>query len=387
MGLASATCARGPGRVVRNGSREHESRARPPPTPRPMETLMQVFQVEGDWSHENLRIGTRADPRPGPGQVRLRMRASALNYRDLLVPKHGYGSRMQALPLIMLSDGAGIVDAIGEGVTQVALGDRACPLFFQSWIGGEPNAARLSRSLGCEMDGTMAEFMVLPEQGVAHVPAHLDDVEAATLPTAAVTAWRALVTEGRLQPGDKVLIQGTGGVSLFALQFAKMLGAYVVCTSSSNDKLARAKNLGADETINYREITEWGRRAREIAGGEGVDHVVEVGGQGTLPQSLRAIRPGGTLSMIGVLAGSSLSASLGLVVTRHVRLQGITVGSRDDFVAMSAAIGLHRMRPVVDRVFPFEELHAALDHLASGTHFGKICIAHGRSQKISCDTK
>lgn len=337
---------------------------------------MKVFQVDGDWSTENLRVGARPAPHPGTGQVRLQMRASALNYRDLLVPRRGYGSRMQALPLIMLSDGAGIVDAIGDGVTQFRLGDRACPLFFQSWMGGEPNGARLSRSVGCETDGTMAQFMVLPEAGVAHVPAHLDDVEAATLPTAAVTAWRALVTEGRLKPGDKVLIQGTGGVSLFALQFAKMLGAYVVCTSSSNDKLARARQLGADETINYREVPEWGRRAREIVGGEGIDHVVEVGGQGTLPQSLRAIRPGGTLSMIGVLAGSALSASLGLVVTRHVRLQGITVGSRDDFLAMSAAVGQHRMRPVVDRVFAFDELHAALDHLAGGTHFGKICIAH-----------
>lgn len=337
---------------------------------------MKVFQVEEDWSLENLRIGTRHDPRPGRGEVRVRMRASALNYRDLLVPKHGYGARMQALPLIMLSDGVGVVDAVGEGVTRFAAGDRVCPLFFQSWMGGEPNSARLARSLGCEMDGTMAEFMVLPEDGVATAPAHLDDAEAATLPTAAVTAWRALVTEGRLAPGDKVLLQGTGGVSLFALQFAKMLGAYVVCTSSSNDKLARAKKLGADETINYREEPEWGRRAREIVGGEGLDHIVEVGGQGTLPQSLRAIRPGGTLSMIGVLAGSSLSASLGLVVTRHVRLQGITVGSRDDFLAMSAAVAQHRLRPVVDRVFAFDELHAALEYLASGAHFGKVCIAH-----------
>jgi len=210
---------------------------------------------------------------------------------------------------------------------------------------------------------------------VAAAPAHLDDLQAATLPTAAVTAWRALISEGRIAPGDKVLVQGTGGVSLFALQFAKLAGAEVIVTSSSDDKLARARALGADATINYRTQPEWGRRAREIAGAEGVDHIVEVGGENTLGQSLRAIRPGGTISMIGVLSGGRMDASLGLVVTRHVRLQGITVGSRDDFLAMSAAIARHRLQPVVDRVFSFAELHAALDYLSSGQHFGKICVS------------
>lgn len=335
---------------------------------------MKVFQVEGQWTHDNLLLSSRPDPQPGPGEVRVAMRAAALNYRDLLVPKRGYGSRMQALPLIMLSDGAGIVDAVGSGVSTVAPGDRVCPLFFQSWAGGPANAERLGRSLGCEMDGTMADYLVLPASGVAAAPAHLDDLQAATLPTAAVTAWRALISEGRIAPGDKVLVQGTGGVSLFALQFAKLAGAEVIVTSSSDDKLARARALGADATINYRTKPEWGRRAREIAGAEGVDHIVEVGGENTLGQSLRAIRPGGTISMIGVLSGGRMDASLGLVVTRHVRLQGITVGSRDDFLAMSAAITRHRLQPVVDRVFSFAELHAALDYLSSGQHFGKICV-------------
>lgn len=337
---------------------------------------MKVFQVEQDWSMDNLRLGERPEPLPGRGEVRVRMRAAALNYRDLLVPTRGYGSRMQALPLVMLSDGVGVVDAVGEGVARVRVGDRVCPLFFQTWRGGEPNDTNFAKTLGCETDGTLAELMVLAEDGVAPAPAHLSDVEAATLPTAAVTAWRALITEGRIKPGDKVLVQGTGGVSLFALQFAKMAGAFVICTSSSDGKLARARALGADETINYRRTPEWGRRAREIAGGAGVDHIVEVGGEGTLPQSLRAIRTGGTLSLIGVLGGSSLAAPLGLVVTRHVRLQGITVGNRDDFLAMSAAVTQHRMKPVVDRVFAFDDLHAALAHLASGTHFGKIGITH-----------
>ena len=337
---------------------------------------MKVFQVDGGWSRENVRLGTRPDPHPGPGQVRLSMRAAALNYRDLMVPQRGYGARMKDLPLIMLGDGVGVVDAVGDGVAGVRAGDRLCPLLFQSWLSGEPTERRLSDSLGVERDGTMAEYMVLDATGVAAAPPHLTDEEAATLPIAGVTAWRALVTEGRLKPGDTVLVQGTGGVSLFALQFAKLLGAFVIATSSSDEKLERARGLGADAVINYRTTPGWGRRAREITDGAGVDHIVEVGGQGTLPESLRAIRVGGTISMIGVLAGGTMDARLGPVVTRHVRLQGVTVGSRDDFEAMARAIGQSGLRPVVDRVFAFEELHEALDYLASGQHFGKVCVRH-----------
>jgi NADPH:quinone reductase-like Zn-dependent oxidoreductase len=336
---------------------------------------MRVFQVEGAWGRDNLRRSERQDPLPGPSEVRLKMRAAALNYRDLLVPGKGYGARMKALPLIVLSDGVGIVDAVGPGVAAPAVGTRVCPLFFQSWLEGEPNDECLARSLGSELDGTMAEFMVLPAAGVAAVPEHLSDAEAATLPTAGVTAWRALITEGRLRPDARVLVQGTGGVSLFALLFAKLAGAFVVVTSSSDQKLERARALGADAVINYRTTPEWGRRARDLAGG-GLDHVVEVGGQGTLPQSLRAVRAGGTISLIGVLAGGMMEARLGLVVTRHVRLQGITVGSTEDFRAMADAIGLAGLRPPIDREFSFEDLHAALDHLASGRHFGKIVLRH-----------
>jgi NADPH:quinone reductase-like Zn-dependent oxidoreductase len=337
---------------------------------------MRVFQVEDSWSMENVRIGTRPDPQPGAGQVRLRMKASAVNYRDLLVPERGYGSRMKALPLIMLSDGLGIVESTGDGVTHLNIGERVCPLFFQSWVNGAPNKKRLSLSLGSEIDGTMAEFMVLSENGAAYAPVHLDDMEAASLGTAAVTAWRALVTEGGIAPGDKVLVQGTGGVALFALQFAKMLDAVVIVISSSDDKLARVRMMGADETINYRKVPEWGKRAREIAGGEGIDHIVEVGGQGTLPQSLRAVRAGGTISLIGVLSGGIMDLPLGPVVTRHVRLQGITVGNRDDFIKMAAAMTQHKLKPVIDRVFAFEDLRIVLDYLSSGKHFGKICIKH-----------
>ena len=337
---------------------------------------MRVFQVENAWSMENVRIGVRPEPQIGHGQVRLVMKASALNYRDKLVPVHGYGSRMKALPLIMLSDGVGIVESVGEGVTHLKIGDRVCTLFFQKWADGHPYKERMSLSLGCEMDGTMAELMVLSEQGVAQAPDHLDDMEAASLGTAGVTAWRALVTEGRISRGDKVLVQGTGGVSLFALMFAKMLGAEVIATSSSDDKLARVRMMGADETINYLNVPEWGKRAREIAGGEGVDHVVDVGGQNTLPQSLHAVRTGGTISLIGVLGGGTMDVPLGPIVTRHVRLQGVTVGSRDDFVDMAEAMVQHKLKPVIDRVFRFEELPLAIDYLSGGRHFGKICIKH-----------
>jgi NADPH:quinone reductase-like Zn-dependent oxidoreductase len=337
---------------------------------------MKVFQVEDAWTMANLRLGVQPEPQAGPGQVRLRMTAAALNARDRLIPVRGYGARMKALPLIMLCDGVGVIDQLGAGVNDSRVGDRVCPLFYQSWQSGPPTPGRLAHSLGCEIDGTMAEWMVLPAGGVMPAPAHLSDLEAATLPTAGVTAWRALVTEGRVSAGDTVLVQGTGGVSVFALQFAKLLGAFVIVTSSSDAKLARARELGADAVINYRTTPEWGRQARAIVGGDGVDHVVEVGGQATLPQSLRAIRPGGTISLIGVLSGSTLDVNLGLVVTRHVRLQGITVGNRDDFGAMTRAIAFSGLHPVVDRVWAFEELPAALDYLGTGQHFGKLCIRY-----------
>jgi len=341
-----------------------------------MEETVKVFQVEGGWTRENVRIGERPEPLPGPGEVRLKMKAASLNFRDLLVPLKGYGARMKALPLILLSDGVGIVDAIGPEVSAPKLGERVCPLFFQSWSAGPPDERRLGFSLGSELDGTMAEYMVLPAEGVVPVPDFLTDAEAATLPCAALTAWSAIIKEGCVQPGQKVLVQGTGGVSLFALQFAKLAGAFVIVTSSSDAKLERARELGADATINYKTTPEWGKSARALVGGEGLDHIVEVGGQDTLPQSLRAIRPGGTVSMIGVLSGGMMDVRLGMIVTRHIRLQGITVGSRDDFLAMMRAVECHRLRPEVDRIFAFGELPKAMDFLASGQHFGKLCIEH-----------
>jgi len=337
---------------------------------------MKAHQLQDDWSIDNLRRVERPAPTPQRGQVLIKLRAASLNYRDLFVLRRGYGASTGTLPLIPVSDGVGEIVALGEGVTRVAVGDRVCPMFFPDWIGGAPRAALLAAILGGPLDGTAAELMAIDARAVARVPEHLSDVEAATLPCAALTAWRALVSEGGMKAGDTVLVQGTGGVSLFALQFARLLGARVIATSSSDAKLERAKALGAHELINYRKIPEWGVAARDMAGGEGVDHVVEVGGEQTLGQSLRAVRVGGTLSMIGVLSGGKMDVRLGPIVTRAVRLQGITVGSREDFEAMVRAIAQHRLQPVVDKVFPFDELRPALDYLASGAQFGKICIRH-----------
>ncbi len=337
---------------------------------------MRVFQIEGGWGSDHLVLSTRPDPRPGAGQVLLRMKAASLNYRDLVVPDRGYGQYTGTLPLIPISDGVGEVVEVGDGVTRVKVGDRVCPTFMQRWIGGELNLDRITGSLGGPIDGVMADLMVLSEEGVSQVPEHLSDEQAATLPCAALTAWSALVTEGRLRAGDRLLVQGTGGVALFALQFAKLAGAHVTVISSSDDKLARARAMGADAGINYLREPEWAKASRAITAGAGFDHILELGGERTLPQSLRCIRPGGTISMIGVLSGGTMSASLGLVVTRQVRLQGITVGSRDGFEAMLRAIGQHRVEPVVDRVFAFEALKEAMAHLKAGAHFGKVCIRH-----------
>jgi NADPH:quinone reductase-like Zn-dependent oxidoreductase len=337
---------------------------------------MRVFQIQGDWGMDHLQLATRPAPRPGPGQVLMRMKAAALNYRDLLVPNRGYGSFTGTLPLIPVSDGVGEVIEVGAGVTRAKVGDRVCPCFQQGYVGGEPDLERITKTMGGPVDGTMAELVCLPEDGVVKVPGYLSDLEAATLPCAAVTAWSALVTYEHLRPGARVLVQGTGGVAIFALQIAKLFGAHVTVISSSDEKIARAKGLGADAAINYRTTPEWAKASREITGGRGYDHIVELGGEQTLPQSLRCIRPGGTLSMIGVVSGGTASVPLGLVVTRQVRLQGVTVGHRDGFEAMLRAFEQHRVEPVIDRVFAFDALKEAMAYLKSGAHFGKVCIQH-----------
>lgn len=333
---------------------------------------MRAVEIRDGFGLEHLTLVERPEPRPGPGQALVRVRAASLNYRDLLMADGRY-NRKQKLPLVPCSDGAGEVVAVGEGVTRVRPGDRVCAIFAQGWIAGEPSRDMVRTTLGGPLDGMLAEYVALSAEGLVKVPEHLSEVEAATLPCAAVTAWKALIEAG-LEPGQTVLLQGTGGVSLFALQLAVLSGARAIITSSSDEKLERARRLGAAAGINYRQVPEWGARAKELTGGEGVDYVLEVGGAATLPQSLQAVRIGGRIELIGVLSGNTVEISIPVVQMRQVRIEGILVGSRATFEALNRAVALHQLRPVIDRTFPLAEARAAFEHMASGRHFGKICI-------------
>jgi NADPH:quinone reductase-like Zn-dependent oxidoreductase len=335
---------------------------------------MRVMQIEGEWGLDHIKLAERPDPEPGPGEVVLRMKAASLNYRDTVMVNRGYGRRSGELPLVPVGDGAGEVIAVGDGVTGFAAGDLAIPAFSQTWIAGPFTERSWNGTLGGPLDGTMQEMMCLRAEGLVKAPAHMSAAEAASLPCAAMTAWNALVGQGHMQAGDVVVIQGTGGVSLFGLQIAKMMGGEVILTSSSDEKLEKGKAMGADHLINYREVEEWGRKVLEITGGRGADHVVEVGGAGTLAQSIRAIRPSGTVSLIGVLSGAGGEINLGPVVTQNVSLQGITVGSRDMLADMCRAFELHELRPAIDksRGFAFEDVAQALREFPEGRHFGKV---------------
>ena len=338
---------------------------------------MKVFEIRDAWGLEHLVPGERPEPEPGPHEVLVAMRAASLNFRDHVMLQRGYGARSGELPLVPVSDGAGEVVATGAEVTRVAVGDLVCPCFAQDWISGPLREEHWAGMLGGPRDGVLQQLMAVHERGVVKAPAGWDAVAAATLPCAALTAWNAVVATGRVKAGDTVLVQGTGGVSLFALQFARMHGARVVATSGSAEKRARVAALGADLVLDYAADPQWGRAARAFAGGRGVDLVVEVGGAGTLEQSLRAVRVGGTLAMIGVLSGGRAEMNLGLVVTRDIDLKGITIGSRDMFEDMVAAIDGNGLEPQIDdRVRTFDEAPQALAALPEARHYGKICIRY-----------
>ena len=334
---------------------------------------MKAFEIQNKFGLDSLTLTERPDQKPSYGQVLLKLRSLSLNYRDLMVVKGLYNPKLP-LPLIPFSDGVGEVVAVGEGVTRVNIGDRVAGIFFQKWLAGELTAEKAESALGGAIEGMLAEYVVLHEDGVVRVPEHLTDEEAASLPCAAVTAWNALFTSGGLKAGDTVLIQGTGGVSIFALQFALLAGARVIATSSSDEKLERVLQLGASDGINYKQTPDWGKKVRELTAGDGVDYVVEVGGAGTLTESLRAVRYGGQISLIGVLTGGSAEINTASILMKNVKVQGIYVGSREMFEAMNSAIALHKLHPVCDRVFPFHEAPEALKYMETGSHFGKICI-------------
>jgi NADPH:quinone reductase-like Zn-dependent oxidoreductase len=333
---------------------------------------MRAYRLHDYGGPDAWRRDELPEPVPGPGEVLVRIHAVSLNYRDLLISK-GHYSRSLALPLIPLSDGAGEVASVGPGVTRFKLGDRVAPAFMPGWIEGEVTDEKSRTALGGAIDGVLAEARVLPQDGLVRVPDHLSYEEAATLPCAAVTAWHALMVGRAIRPGQSVLVQGTGGVSLFALQFAHLAGARVIATSSKDDKLERARRLGASDGINYTTTPDWDKAVRTLTGGIGVDQVIEVGGAGTLSKSLRAVRTSGTISLIGILTGGG-DVNIVPILMKNVRVQGIFVGSRAMFEAMNHAIALHQLRPVVDREFDFEQAPEALKYLASGAHFGKVVI-------------
>lgn len=333
---------------------------------------MKLFEIREAAGIDSLVLCERPAPAPGPGQALVRMRAASLNYRDLVVVKGSSRGKVN-LPLIPLSDGAGEVIAIGDGVTRVKPGDRVAGIFMQGWISGQITEAAASTALGGAIDGTLAEQVLFDAEGLVQLPPHLSFEEGATLPCAAVTAWNALFESGNLQAGETVLTLGTGGVSVFAAQLARLAGARVIGTSSSDAKLERLSALGVSDVVNYRREPAWAQQVRELTGGAGVDQVIEVGGPGTLDQSLRAVRMGGTVSLIGVLAGRG-EFNPNWIFMKHVRLQGIYVGSREMFEAMNRFIREHEFHPVVDRVFDFDQAPEAYRHLESGAHIGKVVI-------------
>jgi NADPH:quinone reductase-like Zn-dependent oxidoreductase len=332
---------------------------------------MKAFEIQ-QFGIDNLALVERERPVPKAGEVLVKIRAASLNYRDLRMVQGTYNPKLK-MPVVPFSDGAGEVAEVGESVTRFKAGDRVCPIFMQGWFDGEVTYEKARTALGGDLDGVLREYAVFDEQGLVKIPEHLSFEEAAALPCAGVTAWHALAVSGDLKAGDTVLTLGTGGVSIFALQFAKALGATVISTSSSDEKLERVKQLGADHTINYKAHEDWDGVVKELTGKRGVDHVVEVGGAGTLQRSLSAVKMGGHIALIGVVAGRGDFNPMQIFM-KTIKLQGIFVGSRRMFEEMNAAISLHKLKPVIDKVFQFEQVPEALKYMESAAHLGKIVV-------------
>jgi len=334
---------------------------------------MRLYRFGKLGNLDALKLTEAPEPRPGPGQVVVRIRACSLNHRDLNIVSGGYTSHALKPGAIPLSDGAGEVVAVGPGVTRWTAGDRVAPIFLQRWLGGELQLEYMPSALGGPSDGVLAERIVMGEEGLVRIPSHLSFEQAATLPCAAVTAWNAAMVKGALKPGQTLVTLGTGGVSLFAAQFALMTGARVIATTSAAEKAARLNALGVADVIDYRVEPDWDARVRELTGGRGADLVVDVGGPGAIARSIAALRYCGHVSVVGNLAGKSMIDPAALFAKR-ASMCGIQVGSRDMFEAMNRAIEVGKLAPVIDRVFDFTEARAAYEHLASGKHFGKVVI-------------
>jgi NADPH:quinone reductase-like Zn-dependent oxidoreductase len=338
---------------------------------------MRIYQLpKGGAGIDALVKIERPDPKPAHRQVLVKIKACSLNFRDLGIVRGTYRQPVRE-NLIPLSDGAGEVVETGPGVTRVKVGDRVASCFFQRWPGGEAAPDVHASALGGGIDGVLADYAVLEEDGLVKIPPHLSLEEGATLPCAGVTAWHAMMEHAKLIAGQIVLLQGTGGVSTFGLQFARAMGIQAIVTSSSDEKLKRAKALGAVHGINYKTTPDWEKAAMEFTAGRGVDHVVEVGGAATLMRSFGAIRVGGKISMIGGLSGAASELNPSLIFGRRANVQGISVGSMQMFVAMARAIEANGIKPVIDKVFAFDDAPAAYRHMASGSHFGKIVISVG----------
>lgn len=334
--------------------------------------MVKAMRLGAPASLDSLAFATLADPGdPGPGEIRVRLAASSLNFHDFAVVA---GMIPTAAGRIPMSDGAGTVEAVGEGVTDYRVGDPVVSLFFPEWADGAPPAGAFTKVPGDGIDGYAREVVVTPQHWFTRVPQGWSAAEAATLTCAGLTAWRALFVDGATRPGSTVLIQGSGGVSVFALQFAKAAGAKVIATSSSDAKLAKLKALGADELINYKEEPKWGAKALELTGGRGVDTVVEIGGAGTLDQSMVAARIGGHVALIGVLAGIAGPVQTALLMSKNLRVQGLTVGSRAQQLAMIDGVETNGIRPVISDHFPLERLGDAFRHQIANAHFGKIVV-------------
>ena len=333
---------------------------------------MKAIRLKGTGGLERLTLVEMDTPgTPQAGEILVRLHASSLNYHDYLV---ALGKIPTADGLIPQTDGAGIVEMVGEGVSEFAVGDHVVSCFFPEWQDGEATSHKLAKVPGDTLDGYAREMVVLPAHWFTHAPKNYSHIEAATLTTAGLTAWRALVSDGPLKAGETVLTLGTGGVSIFALQFAKMMGASTIVTSSSDEKLARIRALGADHTINYKQYPNWADQVLELTAGRGVDHVIEVGGPDTLPQSINACRIGGHIAFIGVLTGFSGPIPTVSLLTRQARLQGLQVGNRNQQIEMIRALDANDMKPVINKTFPLQDLTEAFRYEASGAHFGKICI-------------